>query len=379
MGRGVIAVGARDSASHYLERELFERLRTEPGLFEFLQQGSLDGIWYWDLESRDNEWMSARFWGVLGYDPGEKAHLASEWQSVIFHEDLEVALANLDAHLADPDQAYDQVVRYRHKNGSTVWVRCRGIAIRDAEGRAIRMLGAHNDVTALKQAEKEVREQLEQLKRASRETALAQERERRRIAVAIHDGVGQLLPLIRTKLNLLMRESDPSGRKRLTEIDGLILEAHTVAADISSKLSPPILAELSLGGVVRQLADEMKQRFGLQVTLTPDFQMEIETDLQLVLHSCIRELLINVAKHAGVDSAHVRLEHRDEQLRVVVADEGRGFEPTTTGATSLGLRSAHERLEYLGGRRDIQSQPGRGTRAILTLPLSPNPGGDPGA
>ncbi len=155
-------------SSNYLERELYERIRAEPDLFEFLQQGSLDGIWYWDLENRDHEWMSARFWEVLGYDPREKAHLASEWQAVIFPEDLELALANLEAHLADPAHAYDQIVRYRHKDGSTIWVRCRGTAIRDAEGRAIRMLGAHNDVTALKRAEEELRRHTGQLERAYR-------------------------------------------------------------------------------------------------------------------------------------------------------------------------------------------------------------------
>ncbi len=142
--------------THYLQRELYERIRSDPELFDFLQIGSLDGIWYWDLEDPDQEWMNARFWELLGYDAGEKAHLASEWQDLIFPEDLEVARENLEAHLADPRHPYDQIVRYRHKNSSTVWVRCRGIAIRDATGRAIRMLGAHNDVTALKRAEEEV-------------------------------------------------------------------------------------------------------------------------------------------------------------------------------------------------------------------------------
>ena len=149
--------------SYYLEAELHGRIRTDPALFDFLQEGSLDGIWYWDLESPDHEWLSPRFWQVLGYDANEKRHRASEWQDLINPDDLQTVLLNLKAHCADPAHPYDQIVRYRHKNGSTVWVRCRGMAIRDENGRPIRMLGAHNDVTQLMRLEREARELAETL------------------------------------------------------------------------------------------------------------------------------------------------------------------------------------------------------------------------
>lgn len=137
----------------YLKKELYLLLQMDPSIFEFLQSGSLDGVWYWDMEEGGNEWMSPRFWEVFGHDPATKRHHASEWQGMIHPEDLQVALANLERHCADPSHPYDQVVRYRHADGSTVWVRCRGMAVRDEEGRPVRMLGAHNDTTALKQTE----------------------------------------------------------------------------------------------------------------------------------------------------------------------------------------------------------------------------------
>jgi len=142
---------------HYLKRELYDLIRSDPAVFEFLQAGSLDGIWFWDLEHPEIEWNSPRFWEVFGYSPSEKQHLAREWQDIIQPDDLKVALDNFKKHCADPAHPYDQLVRYRHKNGSTVWVRCRGIAIRDTTGRPVRMLGAHNDVTELKRAEEELR------------------------------------------------------------------------------------------------------------------------------------------------------------------------------------------------------------------------------
>ena len=138
---------------HYLKNELYDLIKTDSSIFEFFEKGSLDGIWYWDLEKPENEWMSPQFWTTLGYDPCGKKHLASEWQDLIHPDDLRIALENFNAHCSNPNHPYDQVVRYRHKNGSTVWVRCRGIAIRDENGKPIRMLGAHNELTQQKMAE----------------------------------------------------------------------------------------------------------------------------------------------------------------------------------------------------------------------------------
>lgn len=139
--------------SHYLKDELYGLISNNPAIFDFLQNGSLDGLWYWDIQNPENEWMNARFWELLGYDPKEKKHLAKEWQDLINPDDLKVAIDNFQKHCADPDHPYDQIVRYRHKNGKTIWVRCRGIAIRDEQGKAIRMLGAHNDLTNQKELE----------------------------------------------------------------------------------------------------------------------------------------------------------------------------------------------------------------------------------
>ncbi|MEM7733335.1 MAG: PAS domain-containing protein, partial [Pseudomonadota bacterium] len=140
---------------HYLETELRELIASGSDTWDFLQQGSLDGVWYWDLENTDCEWMSPEFWKLLGIDPHTKTHNPAEWQDIIFQDDLAVALDNFQKHCADPDHPYDQIVRYRHADGSTVWVRCRGLAIRDDTGRPIRMLGAHNDLTTAKRAEQE--------------------------------------------------------------------------------------------------------------------------------------------------------------------------------------------------------------------------------
>lgn len=138
---------------NYLEKELRTLVTSDPDIFQFIQRASLDGLWYWDLENPEHEWMNPGFWELLGYNPDEKEHLASEWMDIIFPDDLKLAEENLKKHCEDPNHPYDQVVRYHHRNGTTVWVRCRGIALRDGSGKAIRMFGAHTDLTPLMQAE----------------------------------------------------------------------------------------------------------------------------------------------------------------------------------------------------------------------------------
>jgi len=140
---------------HYLEKELDDLVQSDEGVWAFIQEASLDGLWYWNLEKPDEEWMSPDFWRLFGIDPATKAHDPAEWQDLIFEEDLKVALGNFEKHCADPSHPYDQVVRYHHVDGSTIWVRCRGKAIRDKAGKPIRMLGAHNDITPFKNAEAE--------------------------------------------------------------------------------------------------------------------------------------------------------------------------------------------------------------------------------
>ncbi len=145
---------------HYLEQELEKLLKTDSKIFKFIQNYSLDGLWYWDLENPDEEFMDERFWQVLGYKPEEKTHSPKEWYHIIDPVHLEIAKENLTRHLEDENHPYDQVVRYTHKTGKDVWVRCRGFAIRDNDGKPIRLLGCHNEITDIKENEKQSQELL---------------------------------------------------------------------------------------------------------------------------------------------------------------------------------------------------------------------------
>jgi PAS domain S-box-containing protein len=129
-------------------KESAEQLEIERAVFGFLAESSTDGVWDWNMES-DYEYMSPRFWEIFGYLPEEKEHKPSAWMNMINQEDLKATLINLDKHVSSNGSTpYDQVVRYTHKNGSIVTVRCRGRVVKwSNDGKPIRMVGTHTDIT----------------------------------------------------------------------------------------------------------------------------------------------------------------------------------------------------------------------------------------
>lgn len=139
--------------TNYLKEELYELIKTDESIFDFILESSLDGLWYWDLEHPEEEWMSSEFWSILGYNHREMPHKASVWQDIIHPEDLKLTKENFIKHCGNPNHPYNQTVRYTHKNGSTVRIRCRGMAIRDKHGKPLRMLGVHQEITAIKNNE----------------------------------------------------------------------------------------------------------------------------------------------------------------------------------------------------------------------------------
>lgn len=154
---------------HYLKTELYTLIKHDERIFDFIQQGSLDGIFYYDLERPDQEWLSPRFKEVFGYEDHEIDNSPEWWQANMVFEDKARMLAALEAHIINPEQPMDEIVRYRHKDGSTVWIRCRGMAIRDEDGTPLRVLGAHTDVTEIKRAEEQLREVNAELQRSNRD------------------------------------------------------------------------------------------------------------------------------------------------------------------------------------------------------------------
>ena len=227
------------------------------------------------------------------------------------------------------------------------------------------------DATARKCAEQKDRLHQERMRSLMADLLLAEEHERRRLAVDLHDGLSQTIALTQIKLSTLRASMDGRLEKALDEIEELIDQTDKAARSISFELSPPILHDLGLEPAVQWLVENIQARYGIEIVLENDGRPKpADEKTRVILFRSIRELLINAAKHAGARRVHVRLERKEDRLNAAVEDDGVGMEPDVAAIKGSGLFSIHERLSYVGGSMRIESAPGRGTKVHLCAPLT---------
>ena len=140
-----------------------EELRKTEERYRLILNLVTDGFWDWELGT-DNEYLSPGFKKLFGYEDHEIPNRASSWQSIIHPDDLQLALKTYKEH-TEEGKPYNIRVRYFHKNGSLVWVTCRGVALKNEKGNYMRMVGTHTDITKLKQSEEAIQQLKEDLER----------------------------------------------------------------------------------------------------------------------------------------------------------------------------------------------------------------------
>jgi CheY-like chemotaxis protein/anti-sigma regulatory factor (Ser/Thr protein kinase) len=172
----------------------------------------------------------------------------------------------------------------------------------------------------------------------------------------------------------------------IAEVDEMIGQSIDVARSLTGELSPPMLHEGGLVPALLWLVRWMKEKHRLAVELVAPERVTTETeDTRVLLFQAVRELLLNVVKHAKTHSAHVEVQRAEDQLQVTVWDEGIGFDPAQLkagrgGNSGFGLFSIRERIELSGGTIKIDSAVGSGSRFTLCAPIERTaPATDPGA
>lgn len=227
--------------------------------------------------------------------------------------------------------------------------------------------------------ESRVRERTTQLRMLTAELALTEERERRLLAQDLHDGLGQILAILKIKLTSI-KESERRGKlkKSLQEIEELIDQSNQSVRTLMMQLSPPVLQALGLVPALEWLAEEMDRIYGLVVRIKNiGSPISLGEPARTTIFRAVRELLINVSKHSGCDQAEVSCEHDESRMTISVTDHGDGFayDASTfprTGDLGFGLISIKDRIEFIGGDMNIDSHPGHGTTVTIIFP-SPNP------
>ncbi|MFW6060624.1 MAG: PAS domain S-box protein, partial [Phycisphaeraceae bacterium] len=353
------------------ERELLERIiehipvllvMWEPALHRFTLNRHAQEVLGWTTEDAND----GDFMGLVYPDPAYRAQVAQ------FMRSLDGGWREWIATTKDGRHVPVDWANIRLADETMIGI---GVDLRERKEQEQR-LRRFNQELEQRVAERtaEAEQRAAQLRALTSELAQAEQRERRRLAQVLHDDLQQLLVGVKMQAGLLDQADEAARPRYVEQIRELIDEAVQSARSLSHELSPQVLYEKGLAAALHWLAEQKCEKLNLTVHVDADERADPgNEDVRVLLFDAVRELLLNVTKHAGTTEAWVRL-HPDAcgGIELTVTDEGSGFDPRANGqrtkGAGLGLFGMQERLALFGGELTVESQPNTGTRVTMRVP-----------
>jgi PAS domain S-box-containing protein len=319
---------------------------------------------------------AVQFWSrgaeqMLGYTKAEAAgKIAHELLCTEFPQPFEEIMAEL--------------VRVGHwegdlikatRDGSRVVVAGRWALLWSKRGEAPRVLVINSDITHRKSDEESLVLQKEQLRALAERLQREREEDRKRVARELHDQIGQILTAIKMDLTWIVRhlpESEDKALTRLAESITSINEGVKAVRAICSGLRPGVLDDLGLAAAIEWQASEFASRNGVPCHVTvPPVDLHLDGDRATAAFRIFQECLTNVIRHAQAKSVRVELCQEEENILLIVTDDGIGFceMDQSNSMASLGLLGMKERAQFCGGDVQISSSPGNGTTVTVRVPV----------
>jgi PAS domain S-box-containing protein len=344
-------------------RESEERLRLA------VQAGKMY-VFEWDAVT-DTIVRSGRCADILNWMDDPTRDTGGQFVARVHPDDRE-AYAATETGLTPEHPTYQTSYRMLQPDGGLIWLEESGHGLFDSKGGLLRTIGMVADVTERKLAE-------EAISSVSRRLIEAQEQERARIARELHDDLSQMMALL--QIGLTKFEQDLPGlssqaRQQLHDLVEVSTEVSSSIHDLSHQLHPSKLDVLGLTACIGSFCREFSQRHKLGAQFVHrNIQGEIPKDVSLCLFRIVEEALQNVVKHSGAEDAKVELSGHDNRIDLCVSDNGAGFIlESVKGEAGLGLISMRERVRLVGGHLSVESEPSRGTRIHVRIPLSSTTG-----
>ena len=292
-----------------------------------------------------------------------------------------------------------QLLQIARFDGTAAFVMNSAAPIYDSDGRIAGSAVAILDITerieaeqALQKAKEELEDKVKErtaelillledlersrddLRKLASELVLTEERERKKISVTLHDEVAQTLAAARMRIDLLRsRPGDEDFRRAIDEAQQLLVQAIRETRSLMTDISNPVLYDMGLQVAVQSLTEEVKARNG--ISFSSSFNGSLKTlgqDMEVMIFQLVKELVQNIVKHSGAGTAIIRIVEEKDDIIVVVADDGLGFDVGNLGAVGLdggfGLFSIRERVKSYGGKIRIESEPGKGSKVTVMLP-----------
>ncbi|MFN0302087.1 MAG: MASE3 domain-containing protein [Burkholderiales bacterium] len=333
-----------------------------------LHAGAL-GVFEWDAVTH-RVYRSERYLQILGLSNAAIESSPQGWLDFLHPDDRARASRVSPAGGADIPDQFTEELRMLRPDGAERWIAVNGLVTRrDAAGMPQHMIGTVTDITDRQRNQQRLRELI-----AREQTEI--DEERKRIARALHDELGQTLTALRLDIDELKARLDNQARVQdvIGCMDQLVANGLGEMRRLIGALRPQLLDDLGVAAAAAYLVEQTGVRLGIRAGFREEGEFaDLPATLQVTLYRIVQEALTNIAKHAEAESIDVILARTDSEVRVHVRDDGQGFSsgmPHKPG--SFGLSGMQERAALAGGTVIVQSAPGEGTTIMARFPLAPD-------
>jgi PAS domain S-box-containing protein len=331
-----------------------------------------DAIWDYDIKNKRLYWGES-FYSIFGYTPGHHPGKHGFWESKIHPDDKEKIKKLYNSSIKNKERGvvYSEY-RFQKADDTYVLVADRSFFIWDADGSAVRFVGAMQDITDRKKLEAQLlTQEINKQKSIAQAVVDAQEKERAEIGKELHDNVNQILST--AKLYLELAKTDTKQKDALIKRSAdSIFTAINEIRHISKALVPPSVKDLGLIESVNDLVESLQMTNALQVQFTHsgDFDNIIDDKQKLMLFRIIQEQVSNVLKHAEATRITIDLKLNDKLINLSIVDNGKGFElEKVKFKKGVGLSNIESRAHLFNGEVIITTAPEKGCKLFIQVPI----------
>ena len=369
----ILSVSFKSSKHTHIEypETAVERLKVITELYRFVTEITNDCLWDWNLLTNEIFWIDGGHKRIFGY-PVENALIPqSFWENCIHPDDKKALLLALKKTLAKKTSLlWEAKYRFKATDGNYLYVQDRGHIVHDEAGKAIRIIGATQNITEKTLLEiKLAKDRLTKQKQITDAVLRAQENEREVIATALNENLNQLL--VAAKWNIQLAKIDKDKRDNcLDNSSDYLNHVITEIRKIYKTLTMPDRHIIGLFDNIKNLLADMNKAHSVKFKFTAagiDEEEDLDKEMQVDIFRMVQELVNNIIKHAHATTAKINLYRRGFNLILSVADNGVG-QKNHTEKRGVGIINIISRAELYDGKVSVISKPGKGYTLKVILP-----------
>lgn len=361
-----------------LSRRSREQIIKDAAMIKGLADAAPDMLYVIDLTTLQMVYVNNRIEELFDKTALEIKELGQQFfEMVVYESDKQLFRDNIQAlRVSSQGEVLGLTYRLFDHSQNLHWIKTRRtVYLRDEDGQATHIIGISQDITEQMELQERNRqlsnERLTMEKSQQREifkvTLHSQEKERKRIAESLHNGLGQLLYGVKLSLNQISAKNPmPANEEALRHTEQLITDCIRETRRISHELMPAVLEDFGLKEAMLDICRQLSGDTKFQCHFT-GLEIKLEKDLEIAIYRIIQELMINILKHAGASQGTVEVEIAPRWIKINIGDNGKGMNPEAK-SKGIGLSSVKSKVKLLNGEMEVTSQHDTGTQISIRLP-----------